>query len=216
MKALDRERSKHHGNHAYGNTGGGGGGDGRGGGGEAAEPSGVLAAALTCVSNGGNADSLEALGRMAVSPYAAAEVRRGRLGRRLNDSQLAAAEAATSQALTLVQGPPGTGKTAVALAILTTWVHCFGGGQVLATSDSNIAVDNLLAGLADAGVRVVRLGRPDSVRPELLQYCPDAATGRESMSAQEKHDAKNRAVREAQVVCATCIGAGTEVLARTH
>ena len=212
MKALDRERSKHHGNHAYGNTGGGGGGDGRGGGGEAAEPSGVLAAALTCVSNGGNADSLEALGRMAVSPYAAAEVRRGRLGRRLNDSQLAAAEAATSQALTLVQGPPGTGKTAVALAILTTWVHCFGGGQVLATSDSNIAVDNLLAGLADAGVRVVRLGRPDSVRPELLQYCPDAREKGEFSSKQEEFDARRREIKAAQVVCATCIGVGSEVL----
>ena len=132
MKALDRERSKHHGNHAYGNTGGGGGGggDGRGGGGEAAEPSGVLAAALTCVSNGGNADSLEALGRMVVSPYAAAEVRRGRLGRRLNDSQLAAAEAATSQALTLVQGPPGTGKTHTALRILSWWLRSMSHGTV--------------------------------------------------------------------------------------
>ena len=38
-----------------------------------------------------------------------------------------------SQALTLVQGPPGTGKTSVALAILTAWVGCFGGGQVRAT-----------------------------------------------------------------------------------
>ena len=212
MKALERERSKHHGNHAYGNTGGGGGGDGKGGGGEAAEPSGVLAAALTCVSNGGNADSLEALGRMAVSPYAAAEVRRGRLGRRLNDSQLAAAEAAASQALTLVQGPPGTGKTAVALAILTTWVHCLGGTQILATSDSNIAVDNLLAGLADAGVRVVRLGRPDSVRPELLQYCPDAREKGEFSSKQEEFDARRREIKAAQVVCATCIGVGSEVL----
>ena len=172
----------------------------------------MLAAALTCVSNGGNADSLEALGRMVVSPYAAAEVRRGRLGRRLNDSQLAAAEAATSQALTLVQGPPGTGKTAVALAILTTWVHCFGGGQVLATSDSNIAVDNLLAGLADAGVRVVRLGRPDSVRPELLQYCPDAREKGEFSNKQEEFEARRREIRAAQVVCATCIGVGSEVL----
>ena len=77
-------------------------------------------------------------------------------------------------------------------------------------------MDNLLEALASHGVRVVRLGRPDSIRPELLQYCPDAAMGREGMSAQEKHDAKNAAVRGAQVVCATCIGAGTEVLARTH
>ena len=33
-----------------------------------------------------------------------------------------AAEAATTQALTLVQGPPGTGKTKVSLAVLRAWV----------------------------------------------------------------------------------------------
>ena len=45
--------------------------------------------------------------------------------------------------------------------------------QVLAASDSNIAVDNLVARLAAAGVSVVRLGRPNAVRPELLRHCLD-------------------------------------------
>ena len=92
--------------------------------------------------------------------------------------------AAATQTLTLVQGPPGTGKTKVALTVLMAWVKsgAHGHGAILATSDSNIAVDNLLEGLAAEGVRVVRLGKPDSVRPHLLQYCvdnagPDSASG---------------------------------------
>ena len=44
---------------------------------------------------------------------------------------------------------------------------------ILATSDSNIAVDNLVEGCANVGLRVVRLGRPEAIRPELLQYCID-------------------------------------------
>ena len=42
-------------------------------------------------------------------------------------------------------------------------------GCVLACSDSNIAVDNILMGLVKCGVRAVRLGRPENTRPELLQ-----------------------------------------------
>ena len=48
----------------------------------------------------------------------------------------------------------------------------------------------------------VRLGRPDAVRPELLQFCPDAAAGQGQggqLTAQERHDAKTRAIRDAQV-----------------
>ena len=42
---------------------------------------------------------------------------------------------------------------------------------ILATSDSNIAVDNLVEGCANVGLRAVRLGRPEQIRPELLQHC---------------------------------------------
>ena len=133
--------------------------------------------------------------------------------RRLNCSQSAACAAAAGGALTLVQGPPGTGKTHVAIAILISWVRsgCLGSGAALATSDSNIAVDNLLEGLANAGVRVVRLGRPDSVRPELLKFCPDAG-GPSTGDRHADYAAKLAAIKGAQVVCATCVGVGAEML----
>ena len=78
--------------------------------------------------------------------------------------------------LTLVQGPPGTGKTHTALRILSWWLRSMshGSGPVLATSDSNIAVDNMLEGLVKMGIRVLIKAsytssfRPHSLRPEFL------------------------------------------------
>jgi len=72
----------------------------------------------------------------------------------LNASQSLAVKGAASNRLTLVQGPPGTGKTAVAIRILKHWARlamaqCKYGENpkpILATSDSNIAVDNLVEG----------------------------------------------------------------------
>ena len=173
-----------------------------------AEPAGHIAAALTTTANGGPADSLRALAAAAVHQAAAAYVPDPHA---LNTSQRAAATAAATQALTLVQGPPGTGKTKVALAVLVAWVQAgrsgrselvgraAGGGQVLASSDSNIAVDNLLEGLVRAGVHAVRLGRPDNVRPELLRYCVEAACAQPGGGAarSEEMAARQRMLKQA-------------------
>jgi len=99
----------------------------------------------------------------------------------LNASQQLAAGAALTQRLTLIQGPPGTGKTKLAVELLRKMVsssvrNVVGHSHsmpILATSDSNIAVDNLLEGLIAAGVRAVRVGRPEKVRPELIKHCLD-------------------------------------------
>jgi hypothetical protein len=173
-------------------------------------PSPVIAGALTARSNGATPDTLAWLSSTIVSPTAAGCL--PSLGLELNPSQRAAAEAGSSQALTLIQGPPGTGKTAVALSILVAWVRsgCLGREQALATSDSNVAVDNLLTALAAVGVRVVRLGRPESIRPELLKYCPDAMERGGDRAA--NFAAREEAIRSAQVVCCTCIGAGSDLL----
>ncbi|KAL9190449.1 hypothetical protein ACHAXT_007660 [Thalassiosira profunda] len=145
----------------------------------------------------------------------------------LNDSQRLAVQGAVSNRLTLVQGPPGTGKTAVAIRILKHWARLamsqakYGENPppILATSDSNIAVDNLVEGCANVGLRVVRLGRPEAIRPELLPYCIDRPTDKGSFgdrggfqSAGSFFKERMKTLKNAQVVCCTCIGSGGDIL----
>ena len=47
-------------------------------------------------------------------------------------------------------------------------------GTVLAVADSNVAVDNLLEGLLERGIRTVRLGQPVKVRESLREATMDA------------------------------------------
>ena len=106
---------------------------------------------------------------------------RGRLKQRgpspdlghLNESQQAAIQTALAQRLTLIQGPPGTGKTTTATHLLRVLAQR-GSGPLLATAESNVAVDNLLEGLLDLGVKALRIGRPVKVRESLRSATLDA------------------------------------------
>ena len=132
----------------------------------------------------------------------------------LNDSQRAAVFAAMKRRITLIQGPPGTGKTATAIRILSLWVrlNVHGRYPVLATSDSNIAVDNLVEGCAAAGLKVVRLGRSEAIRADLAQFSIDnMIRDIGNLDAQNAHLEKMRIIRNAQVICATCIGVGSDL-----
>ena len=71
----------------------------------------------------------------------------------------------------LIQGPPGTGKTMTAIEIINQAINI--GQSVLATADSNIAVDNLVERLADSGAKVLRVGHPLRVTPVLRQHTLD-------------------------------------------
>ena len=102
--------------------------------------------------------------------------RRGPLGldkMQLNPSQRKAVDSAIDRRLSLIQGPPGTGKTHTAVHLLSAFVN-LGRGPVLATAESNVAVDNLLEGLLELGVKAVRIGRPVKVREHLRQATLDA------------------------------------------
>lgn len=170
-------------------------------------------------------DSIRTISRLALEKYGAFD--------NLNASQQLAVEGATTRRLTLVQGPPGTGKTMTALRILQHWARLAEADRkpgseaapILATSDSNIAVDNLVEGCAAVGLRVVRLGRPEAIRPELLRFCidrPPPSYGNNSTDAGSStttsgaiganHKERMKQLKNAQVVCCTCIGSGSDIL----
>mmetsp|Transcript_158679 Transcript_158679/g.304459 ORF Transcript_158679/g.304459 Transcript_158679/m.304459 type:complete len:1518 (-) Transcript_158679:143-4696(-) len=91
----------------------------------------------------------------------------------VSDAQRDAILNSMSKRLTIVQGPPGTGKTHTSVKILTLWAHVMGYKPVLATSECNIAVDNIAEGLVKNGVKVCRVGRPSKVREQLEEACLD-------------------------------------------
>lgn len=90
----------------------------------------------------------------------------------LNQSQKNAAEnALAAEDIYLIQGPPGTGKTVTAVELITEAVKR--GDKVLATADSNTAVDNLLELLADKDLNVIRVGHPIRVNENLRKHTLD-------------------------------------------
>merc|ERR1719375_1293591 len=128
----------------------------------------------------------------------AEEIFSAEVPRYLNESQAEAVKKAATQRICLIQGPPGTGKTTTAIEIVTfLLMNDLAACPILVTADSNTAVDNLTKGLALKGIKVVRIGRPESIRDDCKQY---ALEGQWSE------------LKKAEVVCATCIGSGSDML----
>lgn len=86
----------------------------------------------------------------------------------LNEKQLeAVTKSVLAKDLALIQGPPGTGKTTVIAEIIWQEIRKNPDCRILLTSQTNLAVDNALERLqGQAGIRPVRIGKPDKLEPE--------------------------------------------------
>ncbi len=80
--------------------------------------------------------------------------------------------ALSSKNLFLIHGPPGTGKTTTLVELIKRCVKK--GEKILATADSNVAVDNLVERLSEEGIGVIRVGNPvrvlKTIRKHTLDY----------------------------------------------
>ncbi|MGB0388952.1 MAG: AAA domain-containing protein [Ardenticatenaceae bacterium] len=94
------------------------------------------------------------------------------LDQSLNQSQQEAIRFALSiNDVGLIHGPPGTGKTTTVVELIRQVVRR--GEKVLACAPSNLAVDNIFERLLAAGEKVLRLGHPARVLPELRDHTLD-------------------------------------------
>lgn len=95
------------------------------------------------------------------------DIRAHKIGN-LNEKQLeAVTKSVLAKDLALIQGPPGTGKTTVIAEIIWQEIRRNPNCRILLTSQTNLAVDNALERLqGQAGIRPVRIGKPDKLEPE--------------------------------------------------
>jgi len=90
----------------------------------------------------------------------------------LNESQKEAVKKAIqSKDIFLVHGPPGTGKTTTLVEIIEQCIDR--GKKVLATADSNVAIDNIVDLLSERGRNGVRIGHPARVTSTLRKHTLD-------------------------------------------
>ena len=138
----------------------------------------------------------------------------------LNKDQREAVEAALQRKITLVHGPPGTGKTHVACEIIKHQVSMNSSNTILVAAETNLAVDNLCEKLLPLGIRVVRIGRLDQISHTIRRVSLESqveqkriAEGKDKSSSLFLNSRMVRQVlRAAQVVAATCTGAGDSAL----
>ncbi|KAK2363348.1 DNA-binding protein SMUBP-2 [Trifolium repens] len=95
------------------------------------------------------------------------------INRNLDHSQKdAITKALSSKNVFLLHGPPGTGKTTTVVEIILQEVKR--GSKILACAASNIAVDNIVERLVPHRVKLVRIGHPARLLPQVLDSALDA------------------------------------------
>ena len=105
--------------------------------------------------------------------------------KKLNDTQKTAVKLALgAKDFFLIHGPPGTGKTVTLTELILQLVKQ--GYKVIATADSNIAVDNLLLNLSQYSLKLVRIGHPARIMEELESFSLYALFEQDEFSNQIK------------------------------
>jgi superfamily I DNA and/or RNA helicase len=116
------------------------------------------------------------------------------LNARLNASQVEAVRFALSaEDVAIIHGPPGTGKTTAVVELIRQLLRR--GQRILVCAPSNLGVDNILERLVEVNEKVVRLGHPARVLPELREHTLD-------LLAESHPDVRlaNKLVREAHAL----------------
>lgn len=122
------------------------------------------------------------------------------------DQRVAVVRAFAAEDYALIRGMPGTGKTCTVAFFIRALLHS--GRSVLVTSYTHSAVDNLLMKVMDRENRIVRIGAPRSVHPDVRHRCP------ESLLSKSPRQLGTLAsiVSRAGVVGATCLSAANSPL----
>jgi DNA replication ATP-dependent helicase Dna2 len=98
----------------------------------------------------------------------------------------------------LVLGMPGTGKTTTIAHIIRALVSQ--GKSVLLTSYTHTAVDNILLKIRNDNIRILRIGAPAKIHPEVQQFADLAAIPKNTIEElQESYE-------QSRVVATTCLG----------
>ena len=89
--------------------------------------------------------------------------------------QKAVSKALACEDIFLIQGPPGTGKTSVITEIILQILAKYPQDKILISSQSNIAVDNVLSKLSTVtlkgqNINCIRIGREEKIEPDARQF----------------------------------------------
>ncbi|MCA9986484.1 MAG: AAA family ATPase, partial [Anaerolineales bacterium] len=115
----------------------------------------------------------------------------------LNPSQQEAVRhALAAEDIAIIHGPPGTGKTMAVAALIQAAVAA--GERVLACAPSNLAVDNIAERLAGTGLRLVRIGHPARILPQIQELVLEVQVENEQTYRQAKRLRKEAAALQVQ------------------
>lgn len=107
--------------------------------------------------------------------------------------------------ISLIQGPPGTGKTTVICEIIRRFFLANPNAKVLVSSQSNMAVDNVLGKIGkEPMIRAIRVGRQQAVTTEGKPFLPDNAA-RSWLTAVCSKAQKNKQTLQSMVAASALI-----------